>query len=226
MSFEPFGKVGIIWNNPTIVENYSLDFDLSYLAVDSMPSSIKWITVLIRRGFVAKVPRVFLRTIWSVFHTRRSRKHGATGAMHHIACDDIVQIGVEVAVRDLRANDVVKEFYISDFVISLQNEQDMCMRKPTFLKFNRVDICDWFSEYVFIAKIGKKFLQFEIEDPCDDVRTIRCRKAWGKICHNLFPSRVASESDEEVGSTVMTTDSHSILVKPFHLSWTAGDRRW
>src|SRR6266496_4898253 len=83
MGFVMFGKIWAIWDDPSIVEPYTFDFDFAHFSFNDFPPSINRITIFIRHSFIAKLPWIFLRA-FSVFDTQRIQMCWTTWTMHHI----------------------------------------------------------------------------------------------------------------------------------------------
>lgn len=117
--------VAVVHSDATFDEKFSV-----------VTTSIVGVAVFVHRGRVIECLGVSLGAR-SVFHASTL---GAS--VNHICGHDLVQFWLHVFVRKLSGNDAIDDFRGCRFACTVKDEEDVCMRKSTFLKFDHIHMCN------------------------------------------------------------------------------------
>ena len=128
-------KVGIIRNDTSVVECMSVTIGIGTSIVGPC---ILWISILSKVGLITKRLRITF-TALSINHARSIRVFRTTGTMHHAGCNRFVKQWMSFRIRYLSRYNAICLCCIVNFLIWLQKNKEVHMRKATLLKFDGVN---------------------------------------------------------------------------------------
>jgi hypothetical protein len=100
--------------------------------------------------------------------------------MEHALSDSRVKLWVDIGIRKLSRNDGIHLLHSPDFVLLLQEDEQMHMRKYTLLIFNSVHKTGHLP-IIAIMNLLEQCLLFGIEDTCDYIELVHSCLTWMRI---------------------------------------------
>src|SRR5882757_1185787 len=135
-------KVRVVWDNPAIIKDKSFRVCVGSPIVRPC---ILWIAIFNKGGLFTKLFGIAFTTL-SINHARGIKMSWTTWTMHHTGGNSLVKEGINFRIRDLSRDDGVNGNRIIGFIIGVKEDEDMGMRKATFLEFNGINMGNHFSK--------------------------------------------------------------------------------
>lgn len=102
----------------------------------------------------------------------------------------------------------------------------MSMRKSSLLVFDGICPSNYLSKKRLIDDIFEELFQVNVEDSCNQIRSIGNLLARIEFSFDLWPVGVASKSDKEIWFSHPYNYGHRIIIALSHISFTSLERTW
>jgi len=111
-------------------------------------------------------------------------------------------------------------------VVFGKEDENVCMRQPTLLKFNDIDSRNRASKNMLLANVVDQLLQLDFEHSGYQIGSImRLLFEW-QHSFEFKPLGIASECNKRIRAADPSADCHGILIILNHVTWTYCEKRW
>jgi hypothetical protein len=111
-------------------------------------------------------------------------------------------------------------------VVFGKEDENVCMRQPTFLKFNDIDSRNRASQNMFLVNVIDRFFQLDFEHLGYQIWSILRLLSKQQCSLDFKPLGIASESNKRIRAVGPSADYHGILIILNHVTWTYCERSW
>ena len=113
--------------------------------------------------------------------------------VNHMLRDKFIQYRVFFTIRNNNLNDIVY-IVLSDVVIEMSNNQNVRMKKISFLKFNNICMSFYLLKHMTFSQISQQFL---LKHTNDQIRLIFSRYTRRKISFEFRSIEIANKNKKE-----------------------------
>jgi hypothetical protein len=107
-----------------------------------------------------------------------------------------------------------------------KEDENVCMRQPTLLKFNDIDSYNRASQNMVLVNVIDQLLQLDFEYSGYQIGSILRLLSEQQCFPDFKPLGIASECNKRIRAAGPSTDCHGILIILNHVTWTYCERRW
>ena len=228
MTVVPCAQVRVVGNHPPIIK---IDQTLAAASIHFLRHKAPSVSPAIGRIAITIDACLVAEALWkalaafAVLHARGVLGERATGPMNHALGHRVVQIGMQLGVRDLSGYDSIEVRGTSRLSVIRHDEENVSMREPSFLKLDHEKVGDCLTKHVTILDVADERLELHTEHSRHNVWAVLGLLPLEEIALYLVPFRVARHSDEHVWFTMGSNNCHSIVVHPKHVSLASCVRR-
>ncbi len=163
---------------------------------------------------------------FAFFHVGGVWKRSSTWTMHHASGNCLVGQLVCFRIRKFSTDHVV---YVLDrvwLVVFGKEDENVCMRQPTLLKFNDIDSHNRASQNMLLVNVVDQFLQLDFEHWGYQIGSIlRLLLEWQRF-FDFKPLGIASECNKRIRAAGPSADCHGIFIILNHVTWTYCEKIW
>ena len=136
----------------------------------------------------------------------------STGAVNHAGLDDIIELRLIIWIWDLGSDHAVNVMRVLQLAVSLQDDEQMRMRKATFLKLDHMNRGHRFPQDMLLVDVFKKFVELFFEHPSYQIWSVFSTLSAWQILTDIWAFRVTCECQEQVRFAILGYNSHCILI--------------
>ena len=213
------GQCRVVRDDPSTVEHRAAHLHRAAIVAPA----VQWVAVIRHPCLLLERLRESLRA-GAVHHAWTGRAQGSTRSVQHAGADDGVQARLMHGIGQLGADDAIDIGGVVEFVLRLQDDQDVCMRQRPLLILDRVKESSRLAQRPAGVQIGDQGAQLLVEDARHQVRSVLHSLLGSEVASQLLPARVTRKGDKQVRRTVPGNNGHGVLVRLLHGPRTAGER--
>ncbi len=146
--------------------------------------------------------------------------------MHHASGNYFVGQPVCFWIRKFSTDHAVYIFNRVWLVVFSKEDENVCMRQLTLLKFNDIDSHNRASYNMLLVNVIDQLLQLDFKHSGYRIRSILRLLSKQQHSLDLKPLGIVSECNKHIWAAGPSAYCHGILIIMNHVMWTYCERRW
>jgi hypothetical protein len=192
---------------------------MNHNCVPRISTSINKVSVYIHHHLRLKLAWI-LFFAFAFFHARGIWECSSTWTMHHASGNRLMGQLIRFWIRKFSTDHAVYILHHVWLVVFGIENENVCMRQPTLLKFNDIDSRNRASQNMVLMNVIDQLLQLDFEHSGYQIGSIlRLLSKW-QCSLDFKPLGIINECNKRIRAIDPYVDCHGILIILNHVTWT------